>query len=186
MTFPRNTYAVLDIPSPFAQRVLEIRERQGDFFRWSLPVETTVCGSNGTGPIATDEDPDHVYRALDRIATETAPITTSFGPVHRFPGSDVFYLSFLNEGPLRTLHERLATSGLRFSEVPFAFDPHVTLRTRTPVSDAEASALFATLVPGTFTLDTLSLYQLVQREPPRDRFETLLCLLYRVRLTGLE
>ncbi len=184
MTFPANAYVVLDIPSPFAKRVLAIRERQRDPFRWSLPAETTVSGSNGTGPIATDEDAVRVYRALDRIAAETAPINASFGPVRRFEGSDVFYLSFVDEAPLRTLHERVAKSGLRFSPVPFAFDPHVTVRTRSPVSDADAADLLATRVPGEFTLDTLSLYELPPRTAPLSGFAVLLCLLHRARLTG--
>lgn len=184
LMLPRNTYVVLEIPPPFAERVLEVRQRERDFFRWSLVAETTVSGSGGTGPLLTHVDPIRVYEILDQIAARTAPITTSFGPPRRFPNSDVFYLSFSDEAPLRSLHDRIATSDLRFSPVPFAFVPHVTLRGRSPVSDAEATNVLATRLPGDFTLETLSLYQLVWREPPSDRFETLLCLLHQVRLTG--
>lgn len=174
---------MLDIPEPIAAQVLAIRQRQRDFFRWSLPAETTVSGSSGTGPIATDEDPDRVVRVLDAVGVVTAPIRSSLGPVRRFEGSDVFYLSFADERPLHALHERIASSGLRFEPTPFAFTPHVTVRTA-PVSDTEIKALLDTRVHGDFTLDTMSLYQLVSRTPPADRFETLLCLLHRVRLAG--
>ena len=111
---PPNTYVVLDIPSPLAELVLAIRERQRDPFRFSLPAETTISGSSGTGPIAADEDLSRVVAVLDRIAAETAPIRASFGPVRRFPDSDVFYLSFVDERPLRALHQRVAASGLQF------------------------------------------------------------------------
>lgn len=171
MTFPRNAYAVLELPTPAAEEVLAIRERERDHFRWSLMAETTISGSGGTGTFATDEDPERIYSTVDRIAAETVPIRASFGPVRRFPGTDVFYLSFADEAPLRALNQRFAASGLRFEPVPFPFVPHVTLRSRVPISDAEAAELLAVRVSGEFTFDALSLYQLVWREPPSDRFE---------------
>ena len=182
-TFPRNSYVVLDLPWPQAEQVLAIRERQGDFFRWSLPAETTLIGSGGVGPITMDEDPARVFRTLDQIAATTPPLRVALGPVRRFPRSGVFYLSFVNEAPLRAVHERIASTGLRFNQVPFPFVPHVTLRS-TPASDEEAAALLTARVSGEFTLATLSLYQLVWRAPPTDHFQTLLCLLHRVRLSG--
>jgi 2'-5' RNA ligase superfamily protein len=183
--FPANTYVVLDIPSPFAERVLAIRESQQDFFRWSLPAETTVSGSSGTGPISQDEDPEHVRQVLDRIAAGTAPINASFDAVRRFQGSDVFYLPFVDERPLRELHERIARSGLRFSSMPFDFTPHCTVRTRSPIADEDATDLLATSVPGAFTLDILSLYQLsAAQSAPAGSFAVLLCLLHRAHLTG--
>lgn len=184
MSVPPNTYVVLDIPSPYADEVLVLREQQRDFFRWSLPAETTVSGSSGTGPIANDESLDLVVTALDRVAAETAPIRTSFGPVRRFPQSDVFYLSFVDERPFDELHRRIASSGLRFQTTPFPFAPHCTLRTRSPITDEEAQALLHVRVEGEFTLDTLSLYDLPPLTRPLSRFTTLLCLLHRVPLSG--
>jgi 2'-5' RNA ligase len=181
MPIPANTYVVLDVPSPFAERVLAIRERHRDPFRFSLPAETTVSGSSGTGPLAADEDLEHVTSTLDRIARETQPIETSFGPVRRFSRSDVFYLSFADEGRIRELHERIAASGLRFQATAFAFTPHCTLRTRAPVSEAEAEELLTARIEGTFVLDSLSLYDLPVAPPPTG-FATLLCLLHRTRL----
>jgi hypothetical protein len=181
---PENTYVVLDIPSPFAERVLAIREREQDQFRYSLPAETTVSGSSGTGPLAADEDLDRVIAVLDQVASGTRPIKSSFGPVRRFPDSDVFYLSFADERPLRALHQRFAASGLRFQPTPFPFGPHCTLRTRSPVTDGEAAVLFETVIDGHFTLDTLSLYDLPPRSAPLTGFSTLLCLLHLVNLTG--
>ena len=183
-SFPRNSYVVLDLPSPVADQVLAIRERHGDFFRGSLVAETTLIGSGGAGPIETSEDPARVYATLDEIASSTAPIRARLGPVRRFPNSDVFYFSFVDEAPLVKLHARIASSGLRFAPVPFPFVPHVTARTRTPITDAEASELHSMRIAEEFTLDTLSIYQLVWRQPPTDHFQTLLCLLHRARLVG--
>lgn len=184
MAFPSNTYVVLDIPPPFAERVLDLRRRHGDAFRWSLPAETTVSGSSGTGPIAIEEEPDRVFATFQRIAVETAPIRGSFGPVRRFPNSDVFYLSFVDERPLRALHERIAHSGLRFQPTPFPFGPHCTVRTHGPVNDGDAAVLSAERIEGEFVLDTMTLYDLPPRTAPLGGFTTLLCLLHRLRLRG--
>jgi hypothetical protein len=184
LSLPPNTYVVLDIPSPHADEVLAIRGQQQDFLRWSLPAETTVSGSSGTGPIATDESLDHVIAVLNRIAAETTPIRASFGPVRRFPQSDVFYLSFVEERPLHDLHRRIASSGLRFQATQFPFGPHCTLRTRTPITEAEARRLLEARVDGEFTLDTLTLYDLPPRTTAPGGFATLLCLLHRVELSG--
>ncbi len=184
MAMPANTYVCLDIPRPFADRVLEVRGRQHEVLRWSLPAETTVCGSNGVGPLASDEDPERVRTVLDRIAAETASIQVEFGDVRRFPASDVFYLSFRDEAPLRALHDRIARSGLRFASVPFPFEPHCTLRTAATISRQEADALLATRIPGAFVLDSLSLYELPQRSRPIMEFTVLLCLHHRARLVG--
>ena len=180
---PPNTYVVLDIPSPYSELVLALRERQFDPLRYSLPAETSISGSSGTGPISIDEDSDYVVQILDRIAAETPPIRTSFGPIRRFPNSDVFYLSFVDERPFRELHQRIAGSGLRFQASAFPFGPHCTVRTRTPITDAEAQELMAARISGEFTLGTLSLYDLPERPSPQQ-FATLLCLLHRARLTG--
>jgi GNAT superfamily N-acetyltransferase len=182
--FPRNSYVVLDLPPPVADKVLAIREGHGDFFRGSLVAETTVIGSGGVGPIHTSEDSARVYRIVDEIASSTPPIRARLGPVRRFPNSDVFYFSFVDEAPLIALHARIASSGLRFAPVSFSFVPHVTARTRAPINDAEASDLLALRIADEFILDTLSVYQLVWRQPPTDHFQTLLCLLHRARLVG--
>jgi quinol monooxygenase YgiN len=182
---PPSTYVVLDIPPPFADAVLEHRRRYGDASRWSFPADTTVSGSSGTGPLSIDQELEEVTRVIGRIARETRPIRARFGPVRRFEGSDVFYLSFEDEAPLRGLHERIARSGLRFEPSPFPFTPHCTIRTSAPSSDDDLRELERIRIDGEFVLDTLSLYELSARTPPADGFATMLCLLHRVRLGGV-
>jgi hypothetical protein len=187
---PQNTYIVLDIPSPVAERVIAQRRHQRDPFRYSLPAETTVSGSSGTGPLAPDQAIEDIVAVLERVAADTPPIRTQFGPVRRFGGSDVFYLSFADETPLRALHDRIARSGLRFQPTSFAFTPHCTLRTRAPIAAHEVRELESIRVEGEFLLDTMSLYDLpVERQgartAPDTGFTTLLCLLHRTTLRGV-
>jgi 2'-5' RNA ligase len=184
VTLPDYLYVVLDVPSPFAERVLELRARHGDIFRMSLPAEITITGSGGLGVLARDQDPARVFASLDRVAAQTSPIRARFGPVRRFPDSDTFYLSLVDEAPFRALQQRIVGSGLLFEPAAFPFVPHCTLRTRSPVSTAEAADLLKVRVDGEFLLDSLTVYELPPRDPP-IRPSVLLCLWHRTRLTGV-
>lgn len=175
MPFAANTYAVLDVPSPVAERVMAIRQKHRDELRMALPVEITVAGSTGVGEFEAGQDPAHVFAVLDAIAADTAPIYASFASVIRVPNTDIFVLTLADEHPFRALHERIALSGIRFQPSPFPFAPHCTLRSRSPVSDQEAGDLLAERILDGFVLDTLSIYMLDQ----------LPCtLLHRVPLAG--
>jgi len=153
-------YFVLNIPAPFSARVLEVRRSQKDTFFASLPVEVTIAGSTGVGVLDASQNLAEAYAALDRIAADTAPITTAFGPVVRFPGTDIFALTLQNDAPLRELHRRVASSGIKFHQSPHPFRAHCTLRSRSPVSAADARALLAVRIPGQFTLEALSVCRL--------------------------
>ena len=78
----------------------------------------------------------------------------------RFPNTDIFVLTLVDETPFRVLQHYLATSGIRFEPSPFPFTPHCTLRSRSPVTEAEASALLSLRITESFVLDTLTAYAL--------------------------
>lgn len=175
MGFPSNTYVVLDLPQPVAGKVLAVRRHHRDEYRAALPAEITIAGSSGVGVFAADQDLVEVFSMLDSIAAETAPIRASFSRVLRFPGTDIFVLTLADEEPFRTLHRRIAASGLRFEPSPFPYTPHCTLRSRSPVTEEEAADLFSVRIEDVFMLDTLSVYQ-------ADSLP--LTLLHRAKLTG--
>lgn len=155
-----NLYFVLNIPSPFAEKVMAIRRSQkGNFFA-QLPVEITIAGSNGVGLLDQSQNLPDAYKKLDEIAADTAPIRTAFGPVVRYPGTEIFALTFEDEEPFRALHQRVATSGLKFHDSPHVFQPHCTLSNRVPLTGAGERALLDVRVPGRFTLEEISVCRL--------------------------
>jgi 2'-5' RNA ligase len=87
----------------------------------------TVAGSSGMGPIAPDTTREELVAQLGPIAASTAPITLRFGRPTRFMQTQIVVLPLDPHGPLRTLHERIKTSGLRAMRPRFYFTPHVTL-----------------------------------------------------------
>jgi 2'-5' RNA ligase len=175
MVFDFDTYVVLDVPSPFAEQVMAIRERCLDWFRASFPVEITVAGSGGVGVIDPQQDWREAFITLNAIAAETPPIIASFGSAHRFPNTNTFVLTLRDEGPFRKLHERIATSGLKFRPSPFPFTPHCTLCTRSDITESQAAELLTLHIPGEFTINAMSVYML-NRLP--------VTLLHRMQLTG--
>ena len=87
----------------------------------------TVAGSSGMGPIAPDTTREELDATIAPIAASTAPITLRFGRPTRFMQTQIVVLPLDPHGPLRTLHERIKTSGLRAARPRFYFTPHVTL-----------------------------------------------------------
>ena len=87
----------------------------------------TIVGSSGVGPIAADTTVEALEEALAPIAGSTAPITLRFGAPTKFMQTEIVVLPLDPHGPLRTLHERIKTSGLRAAAPRFYFTPHVTL-----------------------------------------------------------
>jgi 2'-5' RNA ligase len=170
--FETNTYAVLDVPEPFASAVMAVRLRHRDDFRASLPVEITVAGSNGVGEFEPGQKYEDVFPVIDAIAAETEPIVAQFGPVDRFTGTEIFFLTLQDEEPFHELHERIARSPIRFRRCPYDYRPHCTLRDRTPIIPDEMQDILNVEIEGSLLLDHLSVYAM----PPPMR------LLHRVPL----
>jgi 2'-5' RNA ligase len=180
VNIPPYTYAVLDIPEPAGGKILDIRRHNQDAYYAALPAEVTLVGSSGVGCFQTDQEAADVFAVLDAIAASTAPITTTLSNVIRFPDTDIFAFQFTDETGLRQLHQRIVESGLRFQENRWPYGPHCTLRSRSPVTAEEASAITAERIEEPFVLDQLSVYHL--DDDPCGTLPVLCHLLHRARL----
>ncbi|MEM6393596.1 MAG: 2'-5' RNA ligase family protein, partial [Planctomycetota bacterium] len=172
-------YIVLDLPAEMAARVQALRDAADPRFP-PLPVEITVAGSSGVGPLAREESQERVFSALEAIAGRAGAIRSGFAEVLRFPGSPVFYLRPVDLEPFVALHRSIISADLRFQASPFPYSPHCTIRSpgAGEISDKDAERVLGLAVPPeSFVLDTLSVYELDgQRRECR--------LLHRCRLTG--
>ena len=158
--FKHPTYIVMDLPDQVKRKVMMVREEHHDTFRMALPVEITLVGSSGAGVISSGQDEETVFRIIDEIAKQTKPMTLSFKGVERFPGSDFFVLKLSDETNVRALHEQFLKSGIAFDETKHAFNPHCTLRTKSPISDEEVEKIMKVTISEPFIVDTLSVYTL--------------------------
>jgi 2'-5' RNA ligase len=119
------------------------------------PPHVTLAGSSGIGPIAAGLTIDELRAHLAPIAETTAPITLRFGRPTRFMQTEIVVLPLDPHGPLRTLHERIKTSGLRAAPPRFFFTPHVTLNLYRELPRDELTRLLAERFETPVTIDRL-------------------------------
>ena len=155
-----ETYIVLDLAGPAAAEVRRARRARGYDFYGALPVEVTVAGSSGLGTPAPDQDVRQVFSTLDRIAADTPIITGRFGPMLRFPDTNIFVLTMEDPQPFIDLHQRIGESEIEFLPSPFPFIPHCTVRGQVvgAASSEEAEGLLDLSIDKPFRCEMLSTY----------------------------
>ena len=120
-------FVIASLAGPAAAKILEVQRQYDPRMAREWPPHVTLAGSSGMGPIAADIPVDELRRALAPVAAETPPLSLPFGAPIRFMQSNVVVLPLDPHGPLRALHERIKTSGLRFDYPRHYFTPHCTL-----------------------------------------------------------
>jgi 2'-5' RNA ligase len=136
----------------------------------SVP-HVTITGSSGVGPIPLNVPIDQMKDALAPIAESTAPITARLGAPMRFMQTDIIVLPLDPHGPLRALHDRIATSGLPFQQARFPFTPHATLSFYVTLDAAQRRELLAVRVDEPVIIDRLQCYRTTDPLPARKVLE---------------
>jgi 2'-5' RNA ligase len=168
-------FIIAEIGGSVGERIRAIQQAHDPKLATMNPPHITIAGSSGVGPmrptpVATIRD------ALDPIAATTAPIASRFEPPIRFMQSNIVVLPLDPHGPLRTLHERIATSGLEFAPARFTFTPHCTLSFYPTHPPDVFRSLLAVRMPEPFVIDHLIVYHTLDPQPPRRLLD--------LRLTG--
>ena len=131
----------------------------------------TITGSSGVGPVPLNIPIEELQTALAPIAETTAPITARLGAPMRFMQTDIIVLPLDPHGPLRALHERIATSGLPFQPARFPFTPHATLSFYVTLDPEQRRRLLSVRVDDPVTIDRLQCYRTVDPLPARKVLE---------------
>lgn len=171
-------FITAEVTGPAGDRIREIQRRYDPKLAAGSPPHITLAGSSGIGAIRAGTPLERVREALAPIAADTAPITVRFLPPERYMQTDIVVLPLDPHGPLRVLHERIATSGLPFEPARFTFSPHCTLSFYPQLTPAVVRELFAIRVADPVVLEAIQFWQARDPQPPRQVLE--------VRLTGAE
>jgi 2'-5' RNA ligase len=131
----------------------------------------TITGSSGVGPIPLDTPIEELEAALKPIAESMPPIPARLGPPMRFMQTDIIVLPLNPHGPLRTLHDRIATSGLPFQRARFPFTPHATLSFYVTLDSAQRRELLSVRVDDPIIIDRVQCYRTVDPLPARKVLE---------------
>ena len=148
-------FIIAPITGPVGDRIAEVQATYDPRLARLGPPHVTVAGSSGMGPIAPDVAIDELRERLAPIAERTAPITLHFGRPTRFMQTEIVVLPLDPHGPLRTLHERIKTSGLRAAPPRFFYTPHVTLSLYREQPGASLTTLLAMRFDQPIVIDSI-------------------------------
>jgi len=150
---------IANVGGEAGERIAALQKRFDPRLAAELPPHVTLAGSSGMGPIDVQTPLDQLRGALEPVAADTPPMTLRFERPHRFMQTDLVVLPLDPHGPVRALHERIKTSGLRYAPPRFAFTPHCTLNFYRELPAADLRAVLAERVDEPFVLDRITAYR---------------------------
>ena len=155
-----RSYIVAEIPEPVRSQIQALRDSLNTLTA-RLPVEISLAGSSGVGPIPIGTDLSLIERHLERTLSHISPFFTRFSAIRTFPNTSIFYLEPFDRSPFDHIHQELRVSGIPFSEIQWPYNPHCTLRGGAPLSAEAASELLSRSFPREeFWINTVSVYHL--------------------------
>jgi 2'-5' RNA ligase len=160
-------FILAELPDGVGDRIREINERYDPKLSRYKPPHITLAGSSGVGPIPPSVDVDEMRKALEPIVQDTRPITLAFLPPQRFMQTNIIVLPVDAYGPLRVLHDRIATSGLPFMRARYTFSPHVTLSLYQSLDAGATRELLKTRITEPFVISAIQLYHTRDPQPSR-------------------
>jgi 2'-5' RNA ligase len=164
-------FILAELPGEVAERVREINERYDPRLARYKPPHLTLTGSSGAGPIPPSVTVEEIRKKLEPITKEAAPITVSFQAPQRFMQTDIIVLPIAPHGPLRSLHDRIITSGLPFARARYTFSPHSTLSLYQSLDAKAIRELLKIRLPGPFVIDAIQVYHTRDPQPSRKLLE---------------
>jgi 2'-5' RNA ligase len=167
----RGIFVVAELTGRAREEVAAVQQWADPKLANGSTPHITLVGSSGVGPIAPDTPVARLRELVAPVAASTPPITVHFGAPMRFMQTNIIVLPIDPHGPLRTLHERIATSGLRFARPRFAYSPHCTLsfyQTQTPELQRR---LLSVRIDAPVIIDRLQFYYSLDPQPARKVLE---------------
>ena len=169
-------FVLLPIGGAIGERIHAIQLRFDPKVAAAQRPHVTLAGSSGVGPILPGPSVAELRAALSPVSETTPPLTLHFGRPHRYMQTDIIVLPLDSHGPLRTLHERIARSGLRFAPSRFPFSPHATLSLYRQLTPESERALMSVRIDEPFVADRIQVWKTNEPQPAK--------LLVELELTG--
>lgn len=158
-------FVVAELEGDLRERVAKVQRTFDPRLAATSPPHVTIIGSSGVGPIPVGTAVGEIVAAIEPVARETPPLALEFGAPMRFMQSDIVVLPLDPHGPIRTMHERIARSGLSFARARFTFSPHCTLSFYPVLSREALRELLAVRVHEQFVVDRLKVYRSINPMP---------------------
>lgn len=167
-------FVVAELTGPVRDRVHALQRQFDPKLSRGTPPHITIAGSSGVGPLPLDTPIERIQEVLEPMLARTAPITVPFERPHRYMTTDIVVLPVNPHGPIRALHDAIATSGLTFERSRHLFSPHCTLSFYKTLTPPVERKLMAVRVEETATLDRIQFYLSVDLVESRKVLELVL------------
>lgn len=167
MAQPEGIFILAELKGEAGRKIREINERYDPRLARYKPPHLTITGSSGVGPIPANVSVNELREKLEPVTSTTPPLELSLRAAQRFLQTNIIVLPLDHYGPLRELHDRIATSGLPFARSRHTFSPHCTLSlyvTHAPEIERE---LLRTVIPDTVIIDSIQFYHTRDPQPSR-------------------
>jgi hypothetical protein len=108
-----NSYIIAEIEDPAMTEILNLRNKF-DKVTAQLPVEITLAGSSGVGPISPGQSIDAIINQIDQILASVTPFKFTFKDFNRFENSKIYYLEPRDRKEFDMLHTCFSESSITF------------------------------------------------------------------------
>ena len=168
---PNGIFIIAELEGEAGKAVREINQRYDPrLARYKAP-HVTITGSSGVGPIPASVSTDELREKLEPVTSSTEPMTLQFAPPIRFMQSQIVVLPLDPHGPLRLLHDRIATSGLPFQNARFTFSPHCTLSLYPTLTRDTERELLSIRITDPVLIDRIIVYHTMDPQPSKKLLE---------------
>ena len=176
MAETEGIFILAELKGEAGRKIREINEKYDPRLARYKPPHLTITGSSGAGPIPPTVSVEELRRKLEPVTSTTPVLELPLRPAQRFLQTNIIVLPLDHYGPLRELHDRIATSGLPFARSRHTFSPHCTLSLYVTQSQSAEQELLRTIIHDTVIIDSIQLFHTRDPQPSR--------LLLELPLTG--
>lgn len=157
MTTNLPSYVVAEIPEPVRSEIQDMRDALGTPTA-RLPVEITLLGSSGVGPIPTGTSIESILFEVESVFSSVEPWEVAFSEIRVFPNTSIAYLAPVARDSFDHVHSLLCDSSLPRSGSLFPYNPHCSLRSGSATKDEISDILSRDFPRASFMIDTISVY----------------------------
>lgn len=158
MNIRHPTYIIAELTGEARNIVTKCREQfNPEVVGW--PVDITLAGSSGVGPISTGQSLKTIIKELAPIFENIERFTFDFLSIDTFPSTGIYFLEPEREN-FDLLHKLLTETSICYEENRFPYNPHCTVRFGNEANSNVESYLSSLALPTQVTPDCFSIYEL--------------------------
>jgi 2'-5' RNA ligase len=165
-------YVCCNISGEAANHIQSLRNKY-DSFTAQLPVEITIIGSSGIGPILKNEPAEIIKYEFIRAASGVQSFGFTFQEIDNFQSTMVYYLKPNNREYFDELHNNFKKMKLVFAPNKFPYNPHCTISCNPNLSEKQQSEIkneiyFKEII----RIESISLYEFAAEPFTCNKIET--------------